>query len=74
MNQQQAHEVVNDAAYDVDSNNQLNRKIGIAARLANNFSFVDLNVLPQEQREAIEASARHLKEASEMRQKEQPDV
>lgn len=50
MNQQQAHEAVNDAAYDVDSNNQLNRKIGIAARLANNFSFVDLNVLPEEQR------------------------
>ena len=62
--QQQANEG-NDGADAED--NQLNRKLGIA-RFANNFSFVDLNVLPQEQREAIvEASARHLKEASELR-------
>lgn len=49
--------------------NQLNRKFA-GGRFTNNFSFVDLNVLPQEQREALEASARHIKEASEMRQQE----
>ena len=41
---QQANEG-NDGADGED--NQLNRKLGIA-RFANNFSFVDLNVLPQE--------------------------
>lgn len=66
QNSKQHQHEVND-----DDINQLNRKL--ASKICNNFSFVDLNVLPQEQREAIEASARQLKEASEMRQKEHPD-
>lgn len=53
--------------------NQLNRKFA-SNKFTNNFSFVDLNVLPQEQREIIEKSARQLKEASEMRLQEQHDA